>query len=174
MAYPLWWEVRPKNVPCLKALNIHNSRDLIEQVLIHYERPVPDAHQPVTVGMRDVFDFSNQCLNSMHMKLRDAHLETPEISVKGRRPHTVITHTPALPPLMGEEDSDNYPPECYCPLTHEVFVDPVVAADGHTYERVAVETWLAKSESSPVTNMPLPRVVFPNRAMKAWIERLSA
>jgi len=34
-----------------------------------------------------------------------------------------------------------YPPEFYCPITHEVMVDPVVAQDGHTYERQAIEEW---------------------------------
>eukprot|EP00921_Rhytidocystis_pertsovi_P010906 GHVQ01017576.1.p1 GENE.GHVQ01017576.1~~GHVQ01017576.1.p1 ORF type:complete len:674 (-),score=132.04 GHVQ01017576.1:322-2343(-) len=30
-----------------------------------------------------------------------------------------------------------------CPITHELFVEPVVAADGFTYERVAIEAWIA-------------------------------
>lgn len=34
----------------------------------------------------------------------------------------------------------------------EVFKDPVVAADGYTYERQAIEDWLQKSNTSPMTN----------------------
>jgi hypothetical protein len=30
-----------------------------------------------------------------------------------------------------------------CPITQEHFVDPVVAADGHTYERASIDSWLA-------------------------------
>ena len=28
-----------------------------------------------------------------------------------------------------------------CPITHEIMEDPVVAYDGHTYERSAIEEW---------------------------------
>ena len=33
------------------------------------------------------------------------------------------------------------PKDLLCPLTLEIFEDPVVAVDGHTYERVAIEKW---------------------------------
>lgn len=42
-----------------------------------------------------------------------------------------------------------------CPLTMEIFVDPVVAADGHTYERASIEQWFKKSDKSPMTGLPL-------------------
>ena len=35
-------------------------------------------------------------------------------------------------------------------------VDPVVTADGHTYERVAIEQWLQMHDMSPMTGEPLP------------------
>ena len=37
-----------------------------------------------------------------------------------------------------------------CPLTLEVMEDPVVAADGNTYERYAIEEWFEKSNGAPV------------------------
>ena len=50
-----------------------------------------------------------------------------------------------------------------CPLTGSKMRDPVTAADGHTYERVAIENWLASSGKSPVTGKPLPhRALVPN------------
>ena len=33
--------------------------------------------------------------------------------------------------------------------------DPVLASDGHTYERKALKTWLEQSDRSPLTNAPL-------------------
>ena len=48
------------------------------------------------------------------------------------------------------------PEDLRCPLTLELFCDPVSAADGHTYERVAIEEWLATgSRTSPSTGQPL-------------------
>lgn len=38
-----------------------------------------------------------------------------------------------------------------CPITGEVFVDPVIADDGHTYERKAITDWLKKNSISPLT-----------------------
>ena len=48
------------------------------------------------------------------------------------------------------------PEDLRCPLTLELLCDPVTAADGHTYERVAIEEWLATgSRTSPSTGQPL-------------------
>ena len=57
-----------------------------------------------------------------------------------------------------------------CPITHMVMKCPVVAADGHTYERSAIEQWLRTSSSSPVTNMPLTnKTLLPNFALRSII-----
>ena len=47
------------------------------------------------------------------------------------------------------------PEDLRCPLTLELFCDPVTAADGHTYERVAIEEWLKTKGTSPMTQEPL-------------------
>ena len=38
-----------------------------------------------------------------------------------------------------------------CPITKELPVDPVLAADGKIYERAKIEEWLAKHDTSPAT-----------------------
>ncbi|XP_055808932.1 U-box domain-containing protein 35-like [Solanum dulcamara] len=60
-----------------------------------------------------------------------------------------------------------------CPLLKEVIKDPCVAADGYTYDRKAIESWLADNDNSPVTNLPLPhKHLLPNytllSAIKEW------
>ena len=55
-----------------------------------------------------------------------------------------------------------------CPITHEVPKDPVVASDGYTYERVAIEAWLLRCEisdkfTSPITREVIEPTVYPNR-----------
>ncbi len=42
-----------------------------------------------------------------------------------------------------------------CPLTLELFRDPVLAQDGHTYERDAIEEWIRKTGTSPITRQPI-------------------
>ena len=43
-----------------------------------------------------------------------------------------------------------------CPITGFPMIDPVVAADGHTYERSAIARWLTTSNKSPMTGSVLP------------------
>lgn len=38
-----------------------------------------------------------------------------------------------------------------CPITGQQMIEPVVAADGHTYERYAIARWLETSSRSPLT-----------------------
>ncbi|CAF1020715.1 unnamed protein product [Didymodactylos carnosus] len=38
-----------------------------------------------------------------------------------------------------------------CPITCDLFRDPVVAADGHTYEREAIVKWIHENGTSPIT-----------------------
>ncbi|DBB01104.1 TPA: hypothetical protein ACH3X1_000996 [Trebouxia sp. C0004] len=42
-----------------------------------------------------------------------------------------------------------------CPLTKRIMTEPVIAADGHTYERAAVQDWLLHHKMSPVTGVSL-------------------
>ena len=53
--------------------------------------------------------------------------------------------------------------------------DPVLCADGSTYERVAIEAWLAAHSTSPVTNLPLPhKQLVPNVFARKLIARRRA
>lgn len=43
-----------------------------------------------------------------------------------------------------------------CPITQEIMENPVIAADGHCYEKNALIQWLAKGkETSPLTGVKL-------------------
>lgn len=62
------------------------------------------------------------------------------------------------------------PDHLLCPITRELLRDPVVCADGHTYEREAIETWLQSSDTSPLTNCVLPhRDLVRNHALRGTI-----
>ncbi|GMH69495.1 hypothetical protein TrRE_jg392, partial [Triparma retinervis] len=54
-----------------------------------------------------------------------------------------------------------------CPITRCPFDDPVIASDGFTYEREAIEQWLRGNNRSPQTNQMLPnRLLIPNKTLK--------
>jgi hypothetical protein len=59
-----------------------------------------------------------------------------------------------------------------CPITGEMFVDPVKTRDGMTYERVAIERWFsAGNKTSPKTNLPVDiSVLIPDIQMKRQLD----
>ncbi len=60
----------------------------------------------------------------------------------------------------------------YCPLLESVLIDPVVATDGFSYERCAIERWLQKKSTSPVTGKRLGSRLLANHALRAAIDEL--
>ena len=47
---------------------------------------------------------------------------------------------------------------------------PVIAADGHTYEKSAIQDWLLQHQASPVTMLALSNTrLVPNLAIKSII-----
>ena len=51
-----------------------------------------------------------------------------------------------------------------------LMVEPVIAADGHTYERAALEAWLLHNFTSPVTGDFLARTrIVPNVLIRSAI-----
>jgi hypothetical protein len=56
----------------------------------------------------------------------------------------------------------------------ELMTDPVVAADGHSYERSSIEDWFTKGTTwtSPKTHARLPNNhLLPNHALRTAIRR---
>lgn len=60
-----------------------------------------------------------------------------------------------------------------CPITHDVMTDPVVSADGYTYERLAIARWFETSRKSPVTGQTLPHTdLVPNHSVRTLLKTL--
>ena len=63
--------------------------------------------------------------------------------------------------------NDNF----YCPITYGIMIDPVIGIDGHTYEKSAIESWLNKSNKSPLTKQHMTvHDLVPNIALRNTIE----
>lgn len=66
--------------------------------------------------------------------------------------------------------------DCCCPLSHQLLVDPVVAADGRTYERHWIERHMFDASNgnliSPLDNEPMTTTsLMPNRHAQNLVER---
>lgn len=61
-----------------------------------------------------------------------------------------------------------------CPITHALFVDPVIDNDGNTWERSAIERAIDMTGVSPITRRPMSRTELrPNRDIRRIIEQMS-
>jgi hypothetical protein len=75
----------------------------------------------------------------------------------------------ALPPAV----VDDYPPpdNLLCPITACLFEDPVMATDGHTYERQAITQCIRGNGKSPFTRQRLTvEALVPNRLIKKVVD----
>lgn len=60
-----------------------------------------------------------------------------------------------------------------CPITLEQLANPVITADGQSYEEKAIADWLVLHDTSPTTGRILPhKDVIPNYQLKALIDAL--
>jgi len=72
--------------------------------------------------------------------------------------------------IAGDAFDDRRPQEHFCPILLEVMKNPVVADDGHSYEKNAISRHLATSNISPATGAPLrSKVLFDNHTLKTMI-----
>mmetsp|Transcript_8626 Transcript_8626/g.18330 ORF Transcript_8626/g.18330 Transcript_8626/m.18330 type:complete len:486 (+) Transcript_8626:43-1500(+) len=76
-----------------------------------------------------------------------------------------------LDPGLPTSPADEVPDMMRCPITQDIMIDPVVASDGFTYERSAIQKWIAKRGTSPMSNLLLAyKVVYPNHVVKKAIQ----
>ena len=57
-----------------------------------------------------------------------------------------------------------------CPITFELLRDPVVAGDGFSYERCAIEKWLRSNNTSPLTGNVMDKILIKNITLKNIIQ----
>ncbi|KAG6427152.1 hypothetical protein SASPL_111392 [Salvia splendens] len=74
--------------------------------------------------------------------------------------------------ILGSEEQRQIPAYFICPIFQEIMQDPVVAADGFTYELEALRGWLESGhDTSPMTNLKLPNSdLVPNHTLRSAIQ----
>lgn len=82
------------------------------------------------------------------------------------------THRRAPKPHKTNHMEDIVDPTFICPITQDIMKDPVVAADGRTYERAAIVEWINKEHRSPITNAALSvEFLVPNFSLRDIMEK---
>lgn len=59
-----------------------------------------------------------------------------------------------------------------CPLTQQIMSDPVMDSQGNTYERSAIEQWMATRSpaTDPLNRQPITNILIPNMAIRSLIQ----
>lgn len=75
---------------------------------------------------------------------------------------------------LDENVEEEIPEEFKCPISLDLMQDPVLAADGHSYDRAQIESWFRTSHTSPNTRLRLntlalyPNIELRNR-INSWL-----
>ena len=92
-----------------------------------------------------------------------------------KRDHPVVDLTAGEDvgePVLKRQRSEEEPDHLICPITREMFRDPVfLVASGHTYERAAIEEHLRRNDTDPRSNVVcVRRDVCTNFSMRGTVE----
>ena len=174
-AYPEAATVKEKNgyLPLHLAV-INSNRELVRMILEAYPQAAAkktnDGENPLHIAARN----SNPKVVELILKanpeaiyVKDKYGNTPLDNANTWNTDDVIK----VLKLALEKYMDSVPPEYICPITSDVMKDPVVADDGNSYERAAIERWFQSHSTSPLTNVVLvSNKIVPNRALKSLID----
>lgn len=113
---------------------------------------IQTVEQVSTLETKDIQDLLNKLLETMNNN------------------YSTTTASTGVRTVMNPEEV--VPRGLMCPITLTVMVDPVIAADGHSYERSAIEHWLTSGNIlSPLTNIHLAHSnLVPNHSLKMVIQ----
>jgi len=125
-----------------------------------YKQVVEEIENDYQQKLEKITGVSDSLVKEVDDKLEDAKEQIEDLEKR----------------LEGAEKTRASDPLLCCPITGDIMEDPVMAADGHTYERSAIEEVFAQTPRgqvmSPATNTPLThRILMPNVAVQAMVTR---
>jgi hypothetical protein len=139
------------------ALTVHTRRLASSQRLLQLQRSELAEIEAAYTETRDPIPAAESGGASSPRKRKNCVGGTPLSAERGKRA--------AVAPSCRER-----PAAHECPLTLDTMTDPVLAADGHTYEREAIANWFERNSTSPLTSLDLPTTnLVPNILVKQWI-----
>ena len=97
--------------------------------------------------------------------------QTPSSARKCSYDHEMVCSYLDRLVLREEKQGGLVPVDLMCQITHQAMREPVIADDGNTYERSAIEQWLMRSSVSPVSRQPISDCLTFNRTVYNLTER---
>ena len=97
-----------------------------------------------------------------------------KIEVVRLNEYDVISALEKRNPHIIEQQIETDTNEFACPISMMCMSDPVVAMDGHTYDRHSIVRWFQTKHTSPMTGITIDKQLVPNFTLKSLIESQSA
>jgi len=159
---------------CGIALSNVRKEDLTDEIL-------KLCHQESYLKRRQIRQQLEECFWTHLQRLRNSNgivpPSSPQPQPRAHVPKIEVQPSPSHPASEDQKDridEEDIPEQYICPITQEIMKDPVTCKDGSTYERSAIEDWIEKKGTSPLTREPLTKAqVYPARALKGLIESFS-
>ena len=83
---------------------------------------------------------------------------------------SLINENNKLKKIINEIKSNTPPEHFNCPISTDVMKEPVIAMDGHTYDRNSIELWFENNNTSPMTREIIDTNLIPNYNLKSQID----
>jgi len=159
--------IRPRHLPIRAGLEVHPLA-LTRGSLKKANAALSEARAALSAKSQELARLRGigvEDLEERELKELQATLQEGQ-----RRVNDALLRPDAERRVLQENDSGSF----MCPIGHALMREPVVAADGHTYERTEIVKWFQRkgaSATSPKTNQILEDTrLTPNHALKASID----
>ncbi|KAL6006192.1 hypothetical protein ACLOJK_040238 [Asimina triloba] len=142
--------------------------------------------EPSSPSANHFTDSSSESEQDVEEKSRNSSLFKPKGKTQFKKltPPISAQSSGSADPLMADSDSAmaagrHTPPKDFiCPITSNIFVDPVTLETGQTYERKAIQEWVDRGNSTcPITRQKLHSIQLPKtnyvlkRLIASWLEQ---
>tara|TARA_B100000482_G_C12607897_1_gene297836 strand:- start:1488 stop:2900 length:1413 start_codon:yes stop_codon:yes gene_type:complete len=154
------------------ALSLH-AADLLIHAYCYYNIPLTFEKLKVCKAafnvLKHIQENEKSCfLNKM--KHFVSKLDIGDIKELEEKVASVNRQSMILDRLQKNGIELTYPHEYVCPITQDIMNDPVVASDGHSYEREALVSFMKYGNGkSPLTRQKLTSTIIPNINLKKRI-----
>ncbi|KAK1606910.1 hypothetical protein QYE76_030583 [Lolium multiflorum] len=132
------------------------------------ERAVEDAELSSVLDesagswpLKEAYDLANLGLSCLEMRSKSRPDLRSKVAVELERLNNLVAAL--FEPVQAVPELPQPPSHFMCPILKRMMKDPCIAADGHSYERNAMEMYLCDIDVSPVTKARLPnKTLVPN------------
>lgn len=190
--------------PELKYLDISNNL-LVNRVNSNHNQIIIDNHNiylsdDINVfGTNDIFNNNHNVImthyfplftNPIYMEINHDNNDNNDNINNNHEFNSYFIEIIENDPLEKVELKNNYyqlidkilqqkieiPEDFICPITKNIFYNPVTLSDGHTYEKYEIIEWIKRHDNSPLTNEELEyKEIYPNYTLKKiireWIDK---